>query len=60
MKRTCFTADIVPRSKNSFVSIAVQNGSEWFRMDIPVEQHAVIRFYVRLGKSPGEIGMGKN
>ncbi len=30
------------------------SGSEQFKMDIRAEQRAVIRFYVRLGKRPGE------
>ncbi len=30
------------------------SGSERFKMDIRAEQCAVIRFYMRLGKSPGE------
>ncbi len=37
------------------------SGSEWFnKMDIRAEQRAVIRFYVRLGKSLGETYGGIN
>ncbi len=31
------------------------SASEQFKMDIRAEQRAVIRFYLRLGKSPREI-----
>ncbi len=30
------------------------SSSEWFKMDIPAEQCAVIHFYVPLGKSSGK------
>ncbi len=29
MKRTCFTADIVSHSKNSFLPIAIRNSLKW-------------------------------
>ncbi len=33
---------------------STDSGSERFKMDIRAEQHAVIRFYVRLGKKSRE------
>ncbi len=56
MKRTCFTADIVPHSKNRLLPIAVQNSLKWIFEWSNVQ---LLVFYMRLGKCLGETYVDK-